>query len=278
MTEWRANGTPRRAGVSSFGIGGTNAHVLLEEGPPAQPSGIARPYRLLLLSAKTGAALETATQLLGEKLESDPEINLDDVSYTTQVGRQVFAHRRAVLCTDTADAVSILESSKPGRMLNGFKEGALPSVAFLFSGQGTQYVNMARELYESEPAFASEVDKCVELLKPHLDLDLRTLLFPSETQAEEAAQQLEQTAIAQPALFVIEYALAKLWMSWGVKPAAMLGHSIGEYVAAHLSGVFSLADALATGGSAWTIDANAAGWRNARGAVERRRSAAATSG
>lgn len=244
LTEWRANGTPRRAGVSSFGIGGTNAHVLLEEAPPAETREDSRPWRLLLLSAKTSTALDSATRLLAENLKSSPDLNPDDVAYTTQVGRQVFAHRRAVLCTDTSDAISMLESLQSGRVLNGFKEGASPSVAFLFPGQGTQYVQMARGLYESEPVFAAEIDKCVELLKPHLDLELRTLLFPSEAQAEEAARQLEQTAFAQPALFVVEYALAKLWLSWGVKPAAMLGHSIGEYVAAHLAGVFSLDDAL----------------------------------
>ena len=244
LTEWRANGTPRRAGVSSFGIGGTNAHVLLEEAPAVKTAVDGRPWRLLLLSAKTGSALESATHLLAEKLKGDADLNLDDVAYTTQVGRQVFAHRRVAVCTDRDDAISVLESLQPGRVLNGFKEGALPSVAFLFPGQGTQYVNMARELYESEPVFASEIDKCVELLKPHLELDLRALLFPSEDEAEAAARQLEQTAFAQPALFVVENALAKLWLSWGVRPAAMLGHSIGEYVAAHLSGVFSLADAL----------------------------------
>ncbi|HSD45604.1 MAG TPA: SDR family NAD(P)-dependent oxidoreductase, partial [Pyrinomonadaceae bacterium] len=245
LTEWRANGTPRRAGVSSFGIGGTNAHVILEEAPPAQPSRSLRSWQLITLSAKTDAALEKATQLLAEKLRGDAELNLGDVAYTTHVGRQVFAHRRVALCTDTADAVSVLDSLEPARVLNGFHEGTAPSIVFLFPGQGTQHVNMARELYESEPAFASEIDKCVTLLKPQLDLDLRDVLFPSDAHVEEAARQLEQTAFAQPALFAVEYALAKLWMSWGLRPAAMLGHSIGEYVAAHLSGVFSLEDALA---------------------------------
>lgn len=245
LTEWRANGTPRRAGISSFGIGGTNAHVIIEEAPLVQRSRSSRPWQLITLSAKTDAALEKATQLLAEKLRNNAELNLDDVAYTTQVGRQAFTHRRVALCADKADAVSVLESLEPARVLNGFHEGASPSIVFLFPGQGTQYANMARELYESEPAFASEIDKCVELLKPHLDRDLRDLLFPPEAQAEEAARQLEQTAFAQPALFVVEYALARLWMSWGVRPAAMLGHSIGEYVAAHLAGVFSLDDALA---------------------------------
>ncbi|HEY0171708.1 MAG TPA: amino acid adenylation domain-containing protein, partial [Pyrinomonadaceae bacterium] len=244
LAEWRAGGTPRRAGVSSFGIGGTNAHVILEEAPPAEPSGPPRARRLLTLSAKTGAALEKVTENLAGRLRGDLEINLDDVAYTTQVGRRAFAHRRVVVCADREDAISALESSEPGRVLNGFKEGSPPSIAFLFPGQGTQHINMARELYESEPAFASEVDACVELLKPHLGADLRGLLFPPEGRAEEAARELEQTALAQPALFVTEYALARLWMSWGVKPAAMLGHSIGEYVAACLAGVFSLEDAL----------------------------------
>ncbi|HEX8351629.1 MAG TPA: type I polyketide synthase, partial [Pyrinomonadaceae bacterium] len=244
LAEWRAGATPRRAGVSSFGIGGTNAHVILEEAPPAVPSDAARPWRLLTLSARTSAALEKVTLSMAERLRGDAEINLDDVAYTTQVGRRAFAHRRVVVCADREDAISALESSEPGRVLNGFKEGAAPSVAFLFPGQGTQHVNMARALYESEPAFASEFDACVELLKPHLGTDLRGLNFPPEERAEEAARELEQTAFAQPALFVTEYALARLWMSWGVKPAAMLGHSIGEYVAACLAGVFSLEDAL----------------------------------
>jgi amino acid adenylation domain-containing protein len=244
LTEWRTNGNPRRAGVSSFGIGGTNAHVVLEEAPPALPSGSSRPWQLLMLSAKTSSALQKMTSNLAEYFKTSGELNLADVSFTTQVGRQVFAHRRVALCEDSGDAITVLESLEPDRLIVGVREGGSPSVAFLFAGQGTQYVNMARELYETEPDFAREVDGCVELLKPHIHLDLRDILFPQETSKESAARQLERTEFAQPALFIIEYALARLWMSWGVTPQAMMGHSVGEYVAACLAGVLSLEDAL----------------------------------
>lgn len=248
LNEWRADGKARRAGVSSFGIGGTNAHVILEEAPYAERSGPSRSRQLLMISAKTSSALENATRNLAEKLKADPGLDLADVSYTTQVGRQVFAHRRVALCLDNDDAASVLESLDPERVVTGLRENGRPPAAFLFTGQGAQHLDMGRELYETEPAFARRVDECVELLKPHIGFDLRELLFPdsdlSPDLREEAARRLGQTAFAQPALFVIEYALAGLWMEWGVKPAAMIGHSIGEYVAALIAGVISIEDAL----------------------------------
>ena len=245
LSQWKTNGTPRRAGVSSFGIGGTNAHVVLEEAPLYQPSKKSRPCHLLILSAKTSSALETATANLAEHLKQHPDLNLADIAYTLQVGRRSFDHRRMVVCQDLNDAVKALEFSEPQRAFTHYQQSCHRSIVFMFSGQGAQYANMARELYEVEPTFRQQVDICSDILKPILGLNLRQVLYPSKEQVQEAASQLKQTAIAQPALFVIEYALAKLWMEWGVTPAAMIGHSIGEYVAATIAGVFSLEDALA---------------------------------
>jgi acyl transferase domain-containing protein/acyl carrier protein len=240
LAEWKTDGAPRRAGVSSFGIGGTNAHVILEEAPASEETESRRPNHLLLLSARTATALDNATENLARYLAQHPDANLADVSYTLQVGRKVFGHRRALVCRTTAEAIEALESK---RALTREEEQRDRSVIMMFPGQGTQYVNMARELYGAEPMFAEQVDLCAETLRPHLGLDLRDVLYPTGD-ADAAASQLNQTALAQPALFVIEYALARLWMSWGVSPAAMIGHSIGEYVAACLSGVISLEDAL----------------------------------
>ena len=244
LSEWKTNGTPRRAGVSSFGIGGTNAHVILEETPDIEASSPGRTYKLLVLSAKTSSALETATANLVKHLQQHSEINLADVAYTLSVGRRVFDHRRMVVCQDIEDTVKILETKDPQRVFTHSSEPCEQEVVFMFPGQGSQYVEMGRELYQTEPIFRKQVDYCCEILIPVLGLDLRTILYPSEEQATVAAQQLTQTHITQPALFVISYALAQLWMAWGVHPSAMIGHSIGEYVAACLAGVFSLEHAL----------------------------------
>jgi acyl transferase domain-containing protein len=243
LSEWKTNGTPRRAGVSSFGFGGTNAHVILEEAPVIKPSSPSRPWQLLLLSAKTSTALETATKNLANYLQEHPDLNLADVAHTLQMGRWTLNHRRMVVCQNREDAIKALQD--PQRAFTHYQEPCNRPVVFMFSGQGSQYVNMGRELYESETVFREQVDYCCELLKPHLEVDLRTVLYPSEEKAQQATRKLQQTAITQPALFIIEYALAKLWMAWGVQPEAMIGHSIGEYVAATLAGVFSLEDALA---------------------------------
>ena len=242
LMDWPADGGPRRAGVSSFGIGGTNAHAVLEEAPEPEPTGPSRAWQLLLLSARTPTALETATDNLARHLEEHPELPLPDVAFTTQVGRKVFKHRRFLVCRDREDAVSALRSRDP-RLLTLAQEGRERPVAFLFPGQGAQYPGMGRDLYDSEPAFRAALDRCARLLEPHLGLDLRTVLYPEANDADAAAR-LERTALAQPALFAVEYALAELLREWGIRPAAMLGHSIGEYVAACLAGVLSLEDAL----------------------------------
>lgn len=244
LSEWKTDALPRRAGVSSFGIGGTNAHVVLEESPPAGRGGKSRRRQLLLISAKTSSALEAATSRLREYLENNPQTDLADVAYTLQIGRREFEQRRMLVCQDAADAVSALELLDPRRVVPGLQEPKPRPVAFLFPGQGAQYVEMGRELYESEAVFRTQVDRCCDYLAAHLGCDLREVIFPSQGRSAESEERLKQTQVTQAALFVIEYALAKLWMQWGVNPQAMIGHSIGEYVAACLAGVFSLEDAL----------------------------------
>lgn len=243
LNEWQTNGTPRRAGVSSFGIGGTNVHVVLEEAPRVETHAGASRLQLLTLSTKTAAALEAARMNLAAYLKQHSEINLADVAFTLQTGRRSFAHRLALVCRDATEAAAALEE---GRQLHidVQKSTQHPPVAFMFTGQGAQYVQMARELYETEASFRADVDHCCEILEPLLQRDLRDVLYPPAERAEEASEQLKQTELTQPALFVIEYALARLWMSWCVRPAALIGHSIGEYVAACIAGIFTLEDAL----------------------------------
>jgi acyl transferase domain-containing protein len=244
LAEWKTGTTPRRAGVSSFGIGGTNAHVVVEEAPPPAVlmSASPRSHQLLTLSAKTDTALNGMTRNLAEHLKRHPEARLADVAYTLQVGRKAFGFRRALCCRDSATAISALEA-KAGQ---GVSTPAMsePPVAFMFSGQGAQHVGMARELYETELTFREQVTSCAILLEADLGFDLREALYPEVAEAAEAGVRLRQTLVAQPALFVVEYALAQLWMSWGVQPRAFIGHSIGEYVAACLAGVMTLAEAL----------------------------------
>ena len=259
LCEWKTDGIPRRAGVSSFGIGGTNAHVVLEEAPNVERRrNIAgekgRKYQLLILSAKTSSALEKATVNLAAHLKQHPDLNLADVAYTLQVGRKVFDYRRMLVCQNIDNAVELLnlknEDMGNKKILNSDifhsnqEDYSNRPVVFMFSGQGVQYANMARELYQTESTFTRAIDDCCELLIPHLGIDLRTVLYPNQGGEKEATQQLKQTYITQPVLFIIEYALAQLWMSWGVLPEAAIGHSIGEYVAATIAGVISLEDAL----------------------------------
>ncbi len=245
LSEWPADVTPRRAGISSFGIGGTNAHVIIEEAPSREASGPSRPWQVMTFSAKTASALDTATTHLGTYLKQHPTASLADIAYTLHMGRRAFPHRRMICCQTPEEATEALASLDPAKVFTEHHEPRDRPVAFIFSGQGTQYVNMGRGLYQTEPDFRKHVDRCTEMLRPHLGLDLRDLWYPDDADAIAAAHSLGQTAVAQSALFVIEYALAQLWATWGVRPQAMIGHSIGEYVAACLAGVFSLEDALA---------------------------------
>ena len=243
LTEWKAERGKRRAGVTSLGIGGTNAHVVLEEAPEVgNPAAAKKPYQLLVLSAKTASALETANQNLGAHLQEHAELSLQDAACTLQLGRKAFAHRRTVVAATTEEAVKLLAKPEPSRVFTG--QAAAPSAVFMFSGQGSQYVNMGRELYETEAVFRAQLDRCAERLIPAHGLDLRSLLYPPEQGSAAAEQKLSHTAFTQPVLFSIEYALSQWWMTHGIVPAAMIGHSIGEYVAACVAGVFSLEDGL----------------------------------
>ncbi|ARU63537.1 hypothetical protein CBW65_22905 [Tumebacillus avium] len=274
LREWSRGEEPRRAGVSSFGLGGNNAHAVLEEAPlqVSDPSG--RAAHLLVLSAKTEGALEAATANLKAHLLQHPEQNFADVIYTMQAGRRAFEHRRAIVVSGREDALEVLDTLHPRRLLNGYRNPKAPArpVAFLFAGTGDHYVNMAAELYKSEPTFKKIVDECSELLKPHLGLDLRDILYPEtaqtnsdsdklatadsapafdlrkmlrrDSESNPQADKLNRTEYAHPALFVIEYALTQLLQEWGIRPQSLIGYSLGEYVAACVAGVFSLEDAL----------------------------------
>jgi acyl transferase domain-containing protein/glutamate-1-semialdehyde aminotransferase len=244
LAEWPENGVPRRAGVSSFGVGGTNAHVVLEEAPERPASGPSRPQKLLLLSARTVGALDVMTQRLKAHLAANPELDLADVAYTLMVGRKSFSHRRAFVAPDTPAAVGALEALNPLVVSTREVKAKAPDIAFLFPGQGAQYVRMGLGLYQSEPTYRAVVDYCSDVLRPILGRDLRELMYPKEGDEEGATLALGHTAITQPALFVTSYALAQLWISWGVGPKSMIGHSVGEFVAAALSGVMELKDAL----------------------------------
>jgi acyl transferase domain-containing protein/SAM-dependent methyltransferase len=243
LRPWERNGIPRRAGVSSFGVGGTNAHIVLEEAPSREAPIEKRPHQLLLMSARTEAALDQATSRLGAHLQAHPELDLADVAFTLQVGRHFFKHRRVlVLASEEQEAAAAI--SDPAS-LSAFVAADERPVVFMFPGQGSQYINMAAGLYGSEPVVREAIDRCARLLKPELGADLRRMLYPGQRRRKSAAEALKDTKVAQPALFTIGYALARLWMSWGIQPAAMIGHSVGEYVAAALSGVMTLEDALA---------------------------------
>jgi acyl transferase domain-containing protein len=245
LTDWPTQNTPRRAGVSSFGIGGTNAHVVLEEAPLLDTgSSPGRATQLIPLSAKTPTALTTQANNLAAYLQANPDIPLADVAHTLSRGRRTLNYRHTLVANTVDQAVAGLEAwaAQPQQFS---RPDDRPAITFMFSGQGSQYVNMGQDLYDSEPIFRETVDRCADILLPILGEDLRQLLYPAnKSLVESCTQNLSQTALTQPALFVVEYALAQLWMAWGVEPQAMIGHSIGEYVAACIAGVFSLEDGL----------------------------------
>ena len=243
LSSWKRGPQPRRAGVSAFGVGGTNAHVVLEEAPETPPDPDSRADQLLVLSTRTEGSLAAATSNLARHLRSRPELPLADVAYTLTQGRRAFGFRRALVARDASEAATVLESNPGGRLLTGAAAGSAPAVVFLFPGQGAQRVGMTGALYRSDPRFRAELDACSEAFMPHLGLDIRSLVFAEAGEHEVAERRLAETAITQPALFAVEYALARLWMAWGVAPATMIGHSLGEYVAACLAGAFSLEDA-----------------------------------
>jgi amino acid adenylation domain-containing protein len=244
LKKWETNGLPRRAGVSSFGMGGTNAHLVVQEAPETTaPMAVDEP-QLILLTAKTSTALQTATTNLVQHLEQHPELNLRDAAYTLQAGRQHFGHRRMVVAHDRNDVIETLGSVDGKRVGTSQVDQRERPCVFVFPGQGSQYVNMGAGLYKSAPTFRRHVDECCELLKRYTGTDLRERLYPRSEDPDDAARWFDQTVNAQPALFVIEYALTQFLAELGVKPKAMLGHSVGEYVAACVAGVFSLETAL----------------------------------
>lgn len=233
--DWPAGETPRRAAISSFGIGGTNAHAVLEEAPSLPLAAKRRAEQLIVVSARSAAALSAAARGIGASLSGPEAPALAEAAFTTQTGRCAFAQRRFVVASDPQEAASALDRTAPGTV----HEGGARRVAMMFTGQGSQRPGMGQALYDSEPVYRGALDHCAEILAPTLGGDIRDIVFRS------GSEELAATRIAQPALFATEYALARLWQSWGVTPAAMIGHSIGEYVAAHLAGVFTLEDALA---------------------------------
>lgn len=240
LIDWPRGAQPRRAGVSSFGVGGTNAHVILEEAPLCAATASGRPFTLLPLSARDAPALLRRAAELADALSDRPDALLPDIGYTLALGRRALPVRGYVVARDVADA-----RAKLAELSAQAPVGTPPSVVFLFPGQGSQRAGMARELIDSEPVFRAAFERCCAMASTRLGQDLRSLILPAAGTEKTADVTLADTRFTQPALFAVEYALAELWESWGVQPAAMIGHSIGEYVAACRAGVFSVEDALA---------------------------------
>ena len=242
LSRWDRNGSPRRAGVSSFGVGGTNAHVIVEEAPARDERPSKRPHQLLTLSARSEAALNQACTQLAAHLRTHSEVDVADAAFTLHVGRHFFKHRRALVVN--GERASLLDALDAADKLPAVVAASERPTVFLFPGQGSQYPGMAARLYKTETVVRRAVDRCARILQPTLKADIRKVLFASSRDRAQAEETLKNTKWAQPALFIVGYALAELWSSWGVKPAAMIGHSVGEYVAATLAGVMSLEDAL----------------------------------
>lgn len=241
LREWNDSETPRRALVNSFGVGGTNACVILEEAPVATSTAAGRDQKVLLLSAKTDTALETTKANLHEFLSQTPDINLDDLVYTYQEGRRAYSNRQVVTFSDYDELLAKLASDQAGARGN-CEEDNKP-VIFMFPGQGNQYHNMGAQLYAANDHFRRIVDECCDFLQSKFQLDLRSFIF-AEADSSKTKEALEKTYVTQPAIFVISYAMAQVVMSRGIRPEAMIGHSVGEYVAACISGIMSLEDAL----------------------------------
>ncbi|MGO4336965.1 amino acid adenylation domain-containing protein [Labrys sp. KB_33_2] len=239
LTEWQEGPEPRRAGVSAFGVGGTNVHVVLEEAPSLEPRAAGRTVEILTLSARSETALAKARAALAGRLSANPTLELADVAHTLQVGRKAFDHRWSAACNDIPAAVAALNDPAA----RAFKAAGDPGVVFMFPGQGSQYPDMGRGLYEAEAGFRADIDRCAAILRPHLERDLKELLYPAKREADDH-KRLAATCYAQPAIFAVEYALARLWISRGIVPRAMIGHSVGEFVAACLAGVFTLEEVL----------------------------------
>ncbi|MFY0758174.1 thioester reductase domain-containing protein [Metabacillus dongyingensis] len=243
LTEWKNSEFPLRAGISSFGMGGTNAHVVLEEAPDIETSDRGRRYQLLSFSAQTEKSLEELTKKLADYLNQDPDVNLADVAYTLLNGRKSLKHRRMLVVSDIEEAKRELFSMNPVKVQTKIYDGASKQIIFMFPGQGAQYVNMGLDLYREEKIFREELNRCCQILEEISGVNWMELLYPSDPEAK-ASDAINQTSNTQPAIFIFEYSLAKMLIGWGIRPDGMIGHSIGEYVAACLSGVLSLKHAL----------------------------------
>ncbi|MBP0042085.1 MAG: acyltransferase domain-containing protein, partial [Roseofilum sp. SBFL] len=236
---------PRRAGLSSFGIGGVNAHVVLEEYRETVKvdSNLERPKQILALSAQTDPALRELATKYQTYLAFNPEESLQNICFSANTGRTHFAERLAIVAESNSDLqqkiADFLQNHERTGVVRGKAESQEKEIAFLFTGQGSQYVDMGRQLYETQPRFRESLDQCNEILKEYLEIPLLEVIY-----SQSNASLLDQTAYTQPALFSLEYALAKLWESWGIKPNAVMGHSVGEYVAACVAEVFSLEEGL----------------------------------
>jgi len=239
LIEWKSQG-PRLAGISSFGVGGTNSHVILEEAPERPAAHVPTTPKLLTFSGPTPSALENILANFREYLRENPTVDLNDAAFTLQAGRREFELRQTIVCQDSEEALHLLDPAK--RPVHSRIGEAPLRIAFMFTGQGAQYSGMGTELYCQEPVYRTVVDECLELIRPHVNMDFHGMFLNEKSHSGNTT--VNQTAFAQPSLFILEYALARLWMGWGVQPHVMIGHSIGEYVAACLAGVISLPDAL----------------------------------
>ncbi len=245
LRDWQtSNGQPRRAGLSSLGVGGTNAHAIFEEAPAVMASDPARSCELLVLSAKNPASLDKMTENLAQFFKKNPNVNISDVAHTLQTGRDAFEHKSVVAVQNASDAAQVLGEKDKKRIASGKSEMSPSSLVFMFPGGGAQYPNMGRGLYETEPVYRQAIDECLNLLTKYIDFDLKSLMYPELGREEETRNQLTEVTASICSIFTTSYATAKLWMSKGFEPEAMTGHSLGEYVAACLAGVFSLEDAL----------------------------------
>ncbi|HEV3076882.1 MAG TPA: type I polyketide synthase [Thermoanaerobaculia bacterium] len=247
LTAWPAGESPRRAGVSSFGFGGSNCHLVLEEAPAVAPAAAAgeRPLHVLTLGARTAASLASLAGRWVIALDRRPQLDLADVCFTANTGRERFAHRLAVAAGSLAELRDRLASGLPEKSVHeaagaGVASREAPKIAFLFTGQGSQYPGMGQALYRTQPVFRQALEGCADRLQPRLGRSILPLLFGEE----DTTRPLDRTAFAQPALFALEYALAELWRSWGIEPAAVLGHGVGEVAAACVAGALDLDGAL----------------------------------
>ena len=243
LTDWQA--PVLRAGVNSLGVGGTNAHAVLEEAPPRAASDASIfPFQPLVISARSKAALDGQAARLAAHLRAHPEQPMADVAYTLKEGRRAFEKRRVIVAESHEEAARLLEGGDTRRVFNHDFLGDNPEVVFMFPGGGAQYAGMARDLYETEPVFADWMDKGLAVLEPQLDYDIRALWLPPKGQEAAANAALKKPSVQLPLIMITEYALAKLYESWGVSPAALVGHSMGENTAAALAGVMSFDDCI----------------------------------